>query len=167
MEQDWVNQKTGVINHYNPKQDLGDQPVRTLHKILKWMFYTSSEEISKEIYDLIVGGGIQVEIEIEVGNEAIFQPGKSLTPFVDSTKQLKIHETFLSYVWCISYSLYILYNEEVSYPTINKNVGYEKYKQSPDEIRKAYEVLSYGISIINKFVEWDKDKLPNPGNLYG
>ena len=159
--QNWLTQKTGEINHHNDSQ-IGTQPTKVLHNILKWMFYYQSDSFSKEIYDLIVGGGIQQEIEIEIGEEPIIQKGKSLTPFVDSSKKLKLHQSFLSYVWCISYSLYVLYNEEVSYAQINRDVGYEKYKRNPDEVKKAYDVLIYGIKLIKNYEKWDKEKLPNP-----
>jgi len=162
MDDSWLTQTTGEINHHDPNQDNGNQPVRVLHKILKFFFYTSNASFAKELYELMVSGGIKIEIEITTGDEAIIQNSKELTPYVDANKQLEIHESFLSYVWCISYSMYILYNETVDYPNINKDEGFEKYKQSPEEIERAKLLLEYGLSIIHIFTEWDKDKLPNP-----
>lgn len=162
MDDSWLTQTTGEINHYDHQQDIGNQPVRVLHKILKFYFYTSSESFSQELYELIIVGGIKQEIVITTGDEPLIQTTKELTPYVDANKQLEIHESFLSYIWCISYSMYILYNETVSYPTINHNVKYEKYKQNPEEIERAKQLLEYGLFLIYDFKEWDKDKLPNP-----
>jgi len=163
MDDAWLTQTTGEINHHDPKQDIGNQPVRVLHKILKFFFYTSSESFAYELYTLMKGGGIKQEIKICTGDEPLIQsPTKQLLPQVDANKQLEIHETFLSYVWCISYSMYILFNETVDYPNINISEGSEVYKQNPKEIQRAENLLEYGLSLIHDFKEWDKDKLPNP-----
>jgi len=160
-ENNWVDQKEGTINKDDDSIP-GTQPTKDLHQIIRWFFYTSSDHFAEEIYNLIKSGGIKTEIEIEVGEEPIMSGSRSLTPYVNSHKQLKLHESFISYVWCIAYSCYILYNEEVSYPQINYKVGYEKYKQSPEEIGKAYNVLRYGLSLLKVYTPWDKENLPNP-----
>jgi hypothetical protein len=89
--------------------------------------------------------------------------GKYRTPKIyNASRKIYLHETFLSYQWCITYAIYTLFLEKIDYPRCNAIIGYEHYKISPDKIDKAKEVFAYARSLIPYFDPWDKDSLPNP-----
>jgi Zn-dependent peptidase ImmA (M78 family) len=58
--------------------------------------------------------------------------------------------------------LYILYIEKVDCPALNRSLGKETYKISPEEIEKAQALFDYGKSLIAYYSPWDKENLPNP-----
>ncbi|MCC5941011.1 MAG: hypothetical protein JJU37_05665 [Balneolaceae bacterium] len=84
------------------------------------------------------------------------------TPYVNSEKKIAIHEVFLSYIYCVSYSLIVLYDEAVAKPMRNQVAESFLYKVDEEKIDKAEELFKYGISLITLFSDWDKERLPNP-----
>lgn len=160
---DWLNQLTGEINHFDPKIHKGDQPIRVLRNILLHMFVNYSGDVKYELLVLMWKGRLNGKMDFQIGNEPIFNPSRRpLTPYVDKKRTLQLHETFLSYVWCICYSNYTLLNQWISFPNVNCTVGYLKYKIDPEIISKALDLFQYSVSLVRVFSVWDKDQLPNP-----
>ncbi len=142
----------------------GEQPVRVLqHNITKQFEETNPTflELSKSI---IAKCGLQPGIPYFINNKSINEivQGHNQTPFVGSDKKITIHETFLSYVWCVSYSMSVLYDEAVAKPS--QNLVAQRLIHNIDEVKiqKAEDLFRYGISLITLFSPWDKKLLPNP-----
>lgn len=138
----------------------GTQPIRVLQEIITAQFentYPGFSELTKEVIEkLSLQPSIayhlnEFPIEYEVSGH------KFQTPYVDENKAIHIHETFLSYVWCVSYSLTTLYDLTIYFKTEDFDI-----KISNAKISKALDLLSYGMSLIKLFSEWDKEALPNP-----
>lgn len=158
----WVGQKNGAINMLK-KHHLGTQPIRVIHNMLVYMFATTYPSFKEKLQEMVDLGKLNPEVDMIFAEEAIRIDSRMNSPRVNAkTRQISLHETFLSYLWCISYSAYILYLEKVDFPRVNKVVGYEKYPISKDEITKAMELFEYGKSLIVYFSPWDKETLPNP-----
>jgi hypothetical protein len=141
----------------------GDQPIRVLQHNITHQFETTNPtfiELSKKV---IKDNGLEPGIDYFINNDAITNlvDGHSQTPYVKN-KKIAIHETFLSYVWCISYSFLVLYDEAVAKPSQNNTAKRELFEIDEGRIKKAEQLFKYGISIIKTFTPWDKDKLPNP-----
>jgi len=159
----WVFQKKGMINRYNPDVHPGTQPVRIVHHMLTYMFAHSYlgflDELKKEIED----GKLNPEIDLVFAEEAIRHDHGYHTPRASKeTRAIQLHETFLSFLWCVTYSVYVLYLETIDFPAINVLTGYDKYPVSDKEIELAKEVFEYGKSLIAYYSPWNKDNLPNP-----
>lgn len=162
----WITQKTGIIDHHRDT-DFGTQPVRTKHWMIVYMFQKTNPTFCAEVKDLIVKGKLSGKLGIIYGEEPIRLPdGKFQTPRANGkTKQIEIHETFLSYLWCCTYSLYVTFLETIDYPQCNFHAGYEVYPISEENILIAQEMFDYARHLIVDFTVWDKDKMPNPERL--
>lgn len=161
----WLWQQEGVINQYKPEFQAGTQPVRVLHHMIVFMFQNTHSEFAKELIEQIETGNLNKQIDLQLGEEPIsLGDGRNYrTPrIINVTRQIQLHETFLSYQWCITYAIYVLFLETIDYPKTNEQAGFEKYKISQENIRLAREVFDYAKSLIPFFSEWDKQELPNP-----
>nr|WP_288813103.1 phage exclusion protein Lit family protein [uncultured Sphingobacterium sp.] len=159
----WLFQKVGPINQYNDKIHEGDQPVRVVHPMLIYMFQNTNAQFLQALKEEIDAGKLNPTLGLEFGNVAIKKEKGLRTPRVNrETRQIELHETFLSYLWCCVYSIYVTYLETVDYPKINAQVGRIKYPISQQEIDQARNLLEYGRYLIVDFEEWNKQLLPNP-----
>ncbi|TKK65434.1 hypothetical protein FC093_20195 [Ilyomonas limi] len=160
----WLNQRQGPINHYNKDIHLGTQPVRVIHHMLIYMFERTNPYFFQDLIEQINNGKLNNELNLIFGEEPIrIGNGKLRTPRVNhETKKIELHETFLSYLWCCIYSVFVTYVETIDYPKINHENGKEIYPISQENINKAKEVFNYARYLIMNFERWNKDELPNP-----
>jgi len=160
----WLWQETGTIDHGKRVGLPGTQPIRALTHVTIHFFQNTHNAFFDEIVELVKSGKLDRQLDLQYGEVPIeIRPGKYRTPgIVNSTRTIQIHETFLSYQWCITYAIYTLYLETIDYPTVNAAAGYIAKKISPDKVDKAKEVFNYARYLIKHFDHWDKDELPNP-----
>jgi hypothetical protein len=154
----WLVQTTGIINHYNDKIHLGTQPIRVLHHVNVYWFQNLHPDFINELNDAFDKYGLSRTLDIKFGEHPI-QFGPHITV---ADKTITFDETFLSYLWCISHSVYTLYIQTIDYPRLNLQYGYERYKVSDKLIKKAKALFDYGKSLIVDFTKWDIDNIPNP-----
>lgn len=159
----WITQKTGIINH-SKDFDFGTQPIKVLHWMNVYMFKNTSKSIFKELDEAIKQQKLNRELKIVYAEESIRKEnGKFRTPVaLGDSKMIELHETFLSYLWCTTYSIYVRYLETIDYPFCNKKAGYAVYPISQENIEEAETVFDYAKSLIVSFTKWDKNELPNP-----
>lgn len=160
----WITQKTGIINQYREAIHFGTQPVRVIHHMLAFMFQNTHPLFFEELKNEIAKGKVEPKLSLTYGRESIrMDNGKLRTPRVDlNAKTIELHETFLSYLWCCTYSIYIQYLEKVDYPRVNKLNGMIVHPISQENIEMAEQVFDYARSLIVGFTDWDKDNFPNP-----
>lgn len=159
----WLFKKEGTIDHYNSKNHLGTQPVRVVNHMLVYMFKNTHPLFAKELETEINEKGLNKNLNLVFGEESIInQYNIKTTPYVDTSKTITLHETFLSYAWCITYTIYTLFAETIDFPTINQKLGHQRYPINQGYIDEAYELFDYAKSLIVHFTEWEKDQLPNP-----
>jgi len=143
----------------------GNQPIRVLQHNIIHQYENTNATFLKSSKELVDKMGLQPGITYFVYDEAIQFSNEhfgSQTPFVDGNKKIAIHETFLSYIWVMCYSMWVLYDEAVAKPMQNVQAEKEINKINKDLISSAKELLTYGKSLIRVFTPWDKKKLPNP-----
>ena len=130
----------------------GTQPIRVLfsnminyfektHKdfLKKLEFDTNQKELKKGIKLL--------NEESKLGNIA----------YINSNKQIHIQETFLSYIWIFSFCIVDLFDNHIQLPRIKNNS-----KSDINELKKTFDFFKYGLSLIDRFSDWDIEKFPNP-----
>lgn len=162
LKKSWVHQKIGPINKYKDHH-LGTQPVRVVQNMLIYMFENTYPEFKDKLKEMVDNGKLNPKIDMTFAEESIINGNITNSPRVSSlSRQISLHESFLSYLWCVSYSIYILYAERVDFPKLNKEAGKVIYPVSEDEIAKAKDLFNYGKSLIAYYSPWDKDLLPNP-----
>lgn len=160
----WVLQKQGTINRYNKDIHIGTQPIRVIHHMLIYMFQRTNPDFFQDLLEQIKQGKISNELNLVFGQEPIrIGNGKLRTPRVNhETKKIELHETFLSYLWCSTYSVFVTYIETIDYPRVNRENGRVTHPISQENIDKAKEIFDYARYLIVDFQEWSKEDLPNP-----
>jgi hypothetical protein len=164
LKMSWLFQKQGVINHYRRNVHLGTQPIRVLHHMLVYMFQCTNTDFFQELQEQIENGKISKELNLIYGEDSIrLGNGGLRTPRVShETKKIELHESFLSYLWCCTYSVFVTYIETIDCPRINRISGTIIHSVSQDNIDKAKEMFKYAKYLIVDFQVWDKNSLPNP-----
>ncbi len=147
------------INNYRKNQK-GDQPVRVLNNLTLFKLLHENSYINKLFKIGVIKHGVYPEVSIIYGNVSLRkEDGKTYnTPNMTSKKHLQIHETFLSIIWIISYSLLALTSERYFHPCLSE----EWLKKSNERQNLAKELYNYAKLLVVDFVEWNKNDLPNP-----
>ena len=140
---------------------MGRQPVRVLeYNVLAW-FEEKYPEFRSELEEIGRKFGTTRAIKYYCDEAPIFGRRRDpMTPYVTvDNGQITIHETFLSYVWGLSYAFFVIFDEQVQGSMIGIQPGHGK--PLGYFLPKGYEVLNYSIGLIKKFKKWPED-LPNP-----
>ena len=141
---------------YNPNEHKGEQPIRVLaFNIIQWFEQTYPDFIS-ELESEVKYNGLKKGITYIIGNNPITE-----IAFVDENKKIAIEETFLSYLWSISYGLVVIYDQGILQPTLNGTYNGQLNPQD-EKTNKALNLFKYGLSLIDTYTEWNKLDLPNP-----
>ncbi|MGH1336825.1 MAG: hypothetical protein ACRBFS_11935 [Aureispira sp.] len=151
---DFLFQKEGIINRYNPKIHSGKQPIRVLHHMNSFMFNNTHPTFSKDLMEAFENFGLKKQIALSTDNEL-------KGPYIDGNKVIHLRETFLSYLWCMIHSVYVLYIEKINHPLVNKHHGKIIHEISEERIERAIDLFQYGTSLKLGYTTWFED-LPNP-----
>ena len=144
-----------------PYTPIGTQPVRVLKpNILDW-FEGKYPEFRSELEQIGAASGASISIKYYCDEAPIFNPnGDKLTPHVlVENGQICLHETFLSYVWALSYSIMVIFDEKLHGPKTGKQPSHGK--PVGHFLQYGYDVLEYGLSLVKDYKPWPTD-LPNP-----
>ena len=76
-----------------------------------------------------------------------------------------MHKPFASYLWCVAYSLTVLYDEAVAKPAQNLYLSKALNEIDKKRISDAQAVFDYGISLIRAFSAWDNVSVPYFGTV--
>lgn len=142
----------------------GSQPIRVLQHNITYQFETTNPTFTELSKTIIKDKGLQPGIAYHINNSAILDKvdGQAQTPFVNGKGKITVHETFLSYVWCICYSMLVLYEEAIAKTSQNQVSKTLIYEIDNQKIEKAQELFDYAKTLITSYSEWDKNELPNP-----
>lgn len=144
-----------------PYIPMGNQPVRMLEQnILDW-FERKYPEFRSELEQIGAASGAPISIKYYCDEAPIFNPnGDILMPYVTiENGQICLHETFLSYVWALSYSIMVIFDEGSHGPKTEKQPSHGK--PVGHFLQYGYDVLEYGLSLVKNYKPWPTD-LPNP-----
>ncbi|CAM3679099.1 phage exclusion protein Lit family protein [Elizabethkingia occulta] len=138
------------------KNHIGIQPIRVLKHNLTTRLLERNEEFIKLL---------QISSKL---SDSISYVGKELplrnkqTPRVDKDGMIYIHETYLSYLWMISFSMFVLYEEGIVIPDQVKR-GIPTHKnQNIELIKLTEELFDYAKSLVRVYSKWDTEYFPNP-----
>lgn len=142
----------------------GNQPIRVLQYNVTFQFETTNPTFLELTKTVIKDNGLQAGIGYYINDLAILEKvdGHCQTPFVNQSGKIHVHETFLSYVWCVCYSMLVLYEEAIAKVSQNQVTNTLIHEIDNAKIDKTQELFSYAKSIIVTFSQWDKNNLPNP-----
>lgn len=83
-------------------------------------------------------------------------------PYIDEKGSINIHETYLSYIWIISYYFFVLHEEFLVIPDQEKRGVAKRKNQNLELCNEAEELFDYAKSLIIHYSDWDKENYPNP-----
>lgn len=129
-------------------------PIRVLQHNLIYEF----EHINPDFLELTKCVIADLSLDTGIGYQIDEEPIKS--PFVIFNK-ITVQEAFLSYVWCISFSLTVLYVEVIVKKSRNDFFGNNAEKIDFVKARDAYRLWEYATSLIYRYSSWNV-LLPNP-----
>lgn len=84
------------------------------------------------------------------------------TPKIDEDGYIHIYETYLSYIWIITYSMFVIYEEGVVIPDQNRVHGKTIKNPNVELLNKAEDLFQYSKSLIKVYSKWDMEYYPNP-----
>jgi Peptidase U49. len=142
-----------MINNFSEKHE-GNMPIRVLQYNLIHQFETLNSDFLELTKNLMKKIGLDNGIGYKIDEEEI------KVPFVIFNK-INLQETFLSYVWCISYSISVLHDEVVVKQSKNDYYKNNNEVINDELVSKAKEVWVYAMSLIKNYSEWSLE-LPNP-----
>ncbi|MTB53994.1 hypothetical protein [Lewinella sp. W8] len=145
---------------------VGLQPIRVLNNIALYRLIHERSTVIKLLSIAVKNHGLDPEVKLIQGNDSLKIIGVSgrmwRTPYINTEKRLEAHETFLSLLWILSYSIFVLYSEKYCYPRLPDYKTNPKYDNASERIELAKRLYRYGKQIVVDFIDWDKNELPNP-----
>lgn len=134
----------------------GIQPIRVLKHNLTHRLVDRHEDLIKKLQSEFK---LDKNIKYHIEELSLFE---KQTPFIDNNGQINLHETYLSFIWTISFSMFIIYEEGVAIPDqIKRNIPTHK-AQNLELVKLAEELFNYSKSLVKVYSEWDKEYFPNP-----
>lgn len=140
---------------YSTETHPGNMPIRVLqHNIFDNFKNIRDTTIAQHLSD-IAEGKKAGDISYSISNETVS------TPFLNCQKKLiYINESYLSYLWAISYSFFVIMEKGIQERIVNHRFEGDIQFETP-ELINALNLLKWAISLTVKYSSWDY-QLPNP-----
>lgn len=141
---------------YNPMMHTGDLPVRVLaFNFLDW-FENITPDFKEEAQNEITFNGLKKDIQYHINRTKITE-----VACISPSKHIELYENFNQYLWCICYSLLVIFDESVHRPFIeNKYTG--QFDLENPFVKRAITVLNNGFDLLHTYKDWQFFQLPNP-----
>jgi len=141
---------------YNPMTHKGDLPVRVLKfNFLDW-FKNITPDFKEDVKTEIYYNGFKAGIQYHTNRTKITE-----IAHINSSKQIELYENFNQYLWCICYSLVVVFDESIQKPIIEKKYT-GKFDLENPFVKQAIAVLNNGFDLLQTYKDWQFSQLPNP-----
>jgi len=100
-------------------------------------------------------GSISKLISYDLGHQKVKLPYAN-----KETREINLQETYLAYLWSLIYSIFVMYEEGIQKPLINKTFDGSLNFDTPI-LKRAKLLYDWSISLTNQWSEWNEE-LPNP-----
>lgn len=141
---------------YNPATHKGDLPVRVLpYNFLDW-FENITPDFKDESKGEIDFNGFKAGIQYHIDRTKITE-----CACINSSRQIELYENFNQYLWCICYSLFVLFDEGIQKPMLaGQYTG--KFDFENPFIRRGVDLFNNGFDLLHTYKDWQFFQLPNP-----
>ena len=136
---------------------LRTQPVLALNNSVEAWFERKYPEFLQELKDICGNYSNAGKITL-FSNE---MPMRCSLPYVKSDGEIVLDETFLSYMWALSYGFMVIFDEKIHGPLTGKQPDHGK--GLGHFLDRGYRVLEHGFRLLEGFQRWPQD-IPNPEN---
>jgi hypothetical protein len=144
------------FDFYNPTTHKGDLPVRVLpYNFLDW-FETITPDFKEEAKGEIDFNGLKAGIAYHIDKSHITE-----CACINGNRQIELYENFNQYLWCICYSLFVLFDESIQKPMLAGNYT-GKFDFDNPYVRRAVDVFNNGFDLLTTYKDWQFFQLPNP-----
>ena len=144
------------FDFYNPAIHKGELPVRVLpYNFLDW-FENITPNFKEEAKNEIDFNGLKAGISYHINRSHIIE-----CACINADRRIELYENFNQYLWCICYSLIVLFDESMQKPMLaKKNTG--KFDFENPKVSKAIDVFNNGFDLLITYKDLQFFKLPNP-----
>ncbi|NMH26554.1 phage exclusion protein Lit family protein [Flavobacterium silvaticum] len=147
--------KTSVKSQHHT----GEQPIRVLKHNISHRFENIESDFNIKLQDMINSKKLFPGINYHISNRSLLE---KQMPYVDANGVINLHETFMSYVWIMSFSLFVLYEEAVAKPMQKQQGQLNIADVNIPLLHLTEELFEYGKSLVTSYSIWDKNYFPNP-----
>ena len=150
-------------SRYNPATHRGTQPVRVLQHNIIHQLENANPGFLAELRRLVNEEGLQPGISYLVNESPVIRPdgsGCDVPCVSDDERRIELPETFLSFMWGITYALIVVFSEMSIKPELARR-GH-RVERNPHLLSGAERLLSYATSLIRAYSAWNINTLPNP-----
>lgn len=149
-----IEPESQYINRQKPTNSQGTQPIKVLENNILNFFEKTNKNFLKQITADVADLDLKAGIKYTNSEEKL---DLNALAYINSNKQIHIQETFLSFIWIVSYCLVTIFDEHIMIPRRNNNIDHKK-----DKLEFKFEFFKYGLSLMDRFSVWDTNKYPNP-----
>lgn len=147
-----MNERSMIqCDHYDSEIHVGELPVRVLTNIILHRFENIYPDFEDDIKAEIAFNGFKVGIKYCTHRTNITECAG-----ISPDRHIELYENFNQYLWCICYSLFVLYDKMVLNPN-NYDPAIED-----EHVQKAMNVFISGCSLLDAYETSQFFILPNP-----
>ncbi len=133
----------------------GNMPIRVLQNNVIHHFENVRDDALEKHKRWVNSGKLQPGIKWLIGRE------KAISPYADcASKEIVIQEVFLAYIWAMTYSLVVIYEE-----TIQKKMMAGQWNGNVELntplLQNAERLFNWALTLTDRYSDWNKN-LPNP-----
>ncbi len=133
----------------------GNMPIRVLRNNILSSFQSFGKDSMNRHKEWVEKGLINPAIVFLLGKDRV------RTPYVRSnSRKIVVQDTFLSYLWVITY-FFIILNEEGFQPRLSGKTFDGKIRFDSPILKDAALLFNWAVSLANEYSDWRYD-LPNP-----
>lgn len=140
---------------YSKDTHPGDMPIRVLRYNLVHNIENIRPDILNQYKEWVTSGKLNPEIKWLIDNQEVKPPHVDLIK-----KQINLQETYLSFIWALTYSLFVIYEEGIQKKMINKHWEGNIVLDTP-LLQNAEKLFNWAITLIDHYSKWSHN-LPNP-----
>lgn len=140
-------------DHYDSEIHIGELPVRVLNNIILHRFENIHPDFKDDLISEIVYNGFNPVIKFNFNREKINESALITLNKLTNDRQIQLYENFNQYLWCICYSLFVVFDTYV-YPS--------EYDPTNEYFLKAINVFNSGCSLLETYETSQFFILPNP-----
>lgn len=133
----------------------GNMPIRVLQNNVIHHFENVRDDALEKHKRWVNSGKLQPGIKWLIGRE------RAISPYANcASKEIVIQEVFLAYIWAMTYSLVVIYEEAIQTKMMagqwNGNV-----ELNTPLLQNAERLFNWALTLTDKYSDWNKN-LPNP-----
>lgn len=144
------------ITHYKAGVHRGYLPVRVLpYNFAEW-FFNISPDFKDEFNFEVISNNLQDKLSINIQKSKITD-----FAYVDKINGIVVYENFNQYLWCICYSIFVIFDEGIQKPSINGSFN-GIIDMTNILTKRAFDLFSHSFSLFDNFNSDNFYTLPNP-----